>query len=207
MTSPAPHPSGVFPLPAPCWKLVLENGEGPFFEGEYPHYLTEAEGVDELRQLREDKPDDQRTILLEQEPFTCWEGYARCGTLYIYEGDMETWHFPSRHDVEYTMASYNWTAGPDGTWLCDNEKCAACHPNVDPLDVPVTQVDGQLQLTWTDPVTGLTSGPLVEVSYPLRCQHCENDIRQMPGGDFYEDVSGFTTCRKDLGHHPMPVVS
>lgn len=139
-----PTGSGVSELADACWTLRLENGEGPYFEGTCVHELTEEEADESLRKLREDDPDDKRVILLDQEPFKCWEGYARCGTRFVYEGDDETWHFPSQHDVEYTMSSYGWTAAPDGTWLCNNERCAACRPDVDPLYVPVPQVDGQL---------------------------------------------------------------
>jgi hypothetical protein len=137
-------PSGVYELDDACWTLSLENGEGPHFEGAIVHYLTEAEADEALLTMRTDCPDDKRIILLHQEDFKCWEGYARCGTRYVYDGDMETWHFPSRHDVEYTMSSYGWTAAGDGTWMCDNEKCAGCHPDVDPLFAPVPQVAGQL---------------------------------------------------------------
>ena len=142
--------SGTRELAHACWTLRLENGEGPYFEGASFHCLAEDEAVEDLRKLREDQPDDKRIILVEQEPFKCWEGYARCGTRYVYEGDVETWHFPSRHDVEYTMSSYGWTKAPDGIWLCDNEKCATCHPDVDPLYVPVPQVDGQMPLEMPD---------------------------------------------------------
>jgi hypothetical protein len=59
---------------------------------------------------------------------------------------------------------------------------------------------------WTDPVTGLWSGPVEEPDYPLRCQHCDRDIRKMPGGDFYSDRAGWTYCQKDLAHQPLPEV-
>lgn len=57
-------------------------------------------------------------------------------------------------------------------------------------------------MSWIDPTTGLTSGPIAEADYPLRCQHCEKDIRALNG--FYEDRAGFTYCTKDLPHNPMP---
>lgn len=57
-------------------------------------------------------------------------------------------------------------------------------------------------MNWIDPVTGLSSGPIAEPAYPLRCQHCPEDIRELNG--FYEDRQGFTRCTKDVDHQPMP---
>jgi hypothetical protein len=58
---------------------------------------------------------------------------------------------------------------------------------------------------WVDPETGLSSGPIASPEYLLRCQHCCEDIRELNG--FYEDSRGFTRCRKDVGHRPLPSVA
>jgi hypothetical protein len=59
-------------------------------------------------------------------------------------------------------------------------------------------------MSWVDPVTGLESGPIEEPDYLLRCQHCDRDIRLLHG--FYVDRAGWTYCRKDLPHRPLPEV-
>ncbi|WP_158603009.1 hypothetical protein [Jiangella rhizosphaerae] len=46
---------------------------------------------------------------------------------------------------------------------------------------------------------------MTEIAYPLRCQHCLANIRELNG--FYEDVEGWTRCAKGVNHKPLPTVN
>jgi hypothetical protein len=213
MTEPHADMTGIWQRPAPCWTLVKEaDGESPYFEGMVYHELTEDAAFEALRKFRADEGEleegEQRDVILViAEENACWQATARCGTEFVYHGDDEQSHFTGRDEVRDRMEESGWTGQPDGSWLCDQENCATCRPDLDPLLVPVPQVDGQQPLGWYDERTGLVTGPICEPAYPKRCQHCDQNIRLMPGGDFYTDPNGFTSCRKDLPHHPLPEVS
>lgn len=63
-------------------------------------------------------------------------------------------------------------------------------------------------MTWTDPCTGLTSGPVDEPTYPAKCRHCAQPIRpHAAGGEtFWMDEAGLYRCMKDVNHQPMPAL-
>lgn len=198
-----PQPSGMFQLTAPCWTVLTADGEGAGFEGSAWHYETE----DEARKALPGYQDEigSRALVVTEESGACWKALAVCGTEYVYDENQS--HFGSKTNLRDCLEDdrNGWQIHTDGSVTCDNETCGPCRPDTDPLLVPVPMVDGQQPLGWPDRVTGLVSGPIVESDYPLRCQHCTKDIRPITGG--YEDPTGFTTCRKDLFHKPMPAVA
>lgn len=200
-------PAGIYQLPAPCWTVLTVDGDGAGFEGSSWHYETEQQARKAVPGYQDE--DGTRELIVMQEGGACWKAAAVCGAEYVYHGDDDQSHFGSKTNVRDCLEGdrEGWEIRPDGSIICDNTTCGRCRPDTDPLLVPVPQVDGQQPLAWPDRVTGLISGPIVEPAYPTRCQHCTKDIRKMPGGDFYEDPAGFTTCRKGIPHKPLPAVA
>lgn len=143
---------GVHTLPEPCYTIVIVGrDEGPDFEGGYSHYLSEAEAAEAVRQMQDSwDDDDQRVLEIRQEEFRCIQAVSLCGTVYVYEGDVDQSHFVDRQNLDDSMSVW----APEG-WqivagavLCDDSACRVCHPEQagDPLTVPVSPVDGQLPL-------------------------------------------------------------